>query len=352
MWDKLANRREPGSSANHDTDEHSDRLNDSTRLDDSCGIMSSRSTNNLKSVRIGGQTEIQDTLVSYNIQNLDSKLQESDKNEDIIKNLLDIRADIIAEALSFQTKLEKLDQQILSVAESLRSNQRLAPNENENEHHSQNRNDTNDRKYYAINNSNQSETINFNDSSVSLLNSYDISMLSAEFQKSRTEVPPKETSRNNSKSSDDGKSISARKVLVKQKQEEMQSPNLSENARLKQTVCPTLENYHEEPGKLSRGRKNGSRNSALPLSMDFQLTDHLSEKDYQNSKTGNSCEDKLKNNSHANSSENLARCLPFPGHLSNESLDSPTPAYSTVETSFSFIDMDEKPVVPSNLPEF
>ena len=342
MWDKLSNKREAGLMSLHDTDEHSDRLNDSARFDDSYGLQTSRSSSNLKSVRIGGQTEIQDTLISYNIQNLDSKLQESDKNEEIIKNLLDIRSDIITEALSLQSKLEKLDRQILLVAESLRSSQRVVSNESENEHHSST--DSTGKKFYSTKSSSQSEKLNFHDSSISLLNSYDISMLSAEFQKSGVEVgAPKESSRKNSKSSDDGKGN--RKVLVKQKQENYQSPNLSENVRLKQQVCPTMESCHDDAEKFSRNRKNGSRNSGLPIPAGFQLKCHLSKPDCPDNNAGIHPANQKK-------PKDSFRKGPLLSELTNDSLDSPTPVNSTVETSFSFIDMDEKPVIPSNLPEF
>ncbi|XP_063720434.1 potassium voltage-gated channel subfamily H member 5-like isoform X3 [Symsagittifera roscoffensis] len=315
MWDKIANKRE----SSLDTDDEK-----SATLTKSGNAGKVASSSGQKTVRIGGEEEISAEIITYNPRNLQEKLKSFGECDPLVKSLLDIRSDMIMEALSMQTKLKKLDDQIMQVADNIRSAKRQL-RVNLNLGQSQKPNETITAQATVESAPDGDEVLLSRDSIVP------------------NEVLNQSKSSNLSQDSSSSERKSAKKVLVKQKVE-TESPKVPRASDQNDQVENGDETWH---GTGSNRPPEPMKPVQLSIPQDTLSgsSQHETEDQFEDRKFGDVIFTPSELRPATESGEN-------PSRVNEPRTDSPSNLFSIEETSFSFIDVEEKPVTLSKIPEF
>ena len=315
MWDKIANKRE----SSLDTDDEK-----SATLTKSGNAGKVAASSGPKTVRIGGEEEISAEIITYNPRNLQEKLKSFGECDPLVKSLLDIRSDMIMEALSMQTKLKKLDDQIMQVADNIRSAKRQL-RVNLNLGQSQKPNET-----------------------ITAQATVESAPVGDEVLLSRDSIVPSEVlnqskSSNLSQDSSSSERKSAKKVLVKQKVE-TESPKVPRASDQNDQVENGDETWH---GTGSNRPPEPMKPVQLSIPQDTLSgsSQHETEDQFEDRKFGDVIFTPSELRPATESGEN-------PSRVNEPRTDSPSNLFSIEETSFSFIDVEEKPVTLSKIPEF
>ena len=335
MWDKLANRKDNNSFDNEDEQK---QLPDSM-LPELEGIPKQPHPAP-KSVRIGGEEEISSEIITYNPHKLQEKLKSFGDNDPVVKSLLDIRADMIMEALSMQTKLKKLDDQILEVAQNLRIAKQQFQTNSENNATQQAKNKNNPGTGQKTT---QATVETAADPEYSIVDS----------QTHQNQLLERDLDNNSSTGGSEESSSSGRKtprkVLVKQKVE-TESPKVARSADSLERVVTDPDSATPH-GSDSARRLEPKKRVQLSIPQDTlsgssqhetedRFDDHRKIEDVTTPAVSRQGTEK-NNDNDTNGTKN-----------EQNGSNSPSNLFAIEETSFSFIDVDEKPVTLSNIPEF